>query len=88
MAAWRSWGIPDLVFLVVMHAEPLIERDGVLECLDLSGIDFDGRHHDTLSHLATARGIAPVQNRNRRRRCRQRRSPAEVKDETDWTVSQ
>jgi hypothetical protein len=32
---------------VVVHAEPPIEGDGVLECLDLSGIDFDGRHQDT-----------------------------------------
>jgi hypothetical protein len=31
----------------VVHAEPPIEGDGVLECLDLSGIDFDGRHQDT-----------------------------------------
>jgi hypothetical protein len=34
---------------VVAHAEPPIEGNGVLEYLDLGGIDFDGRHQDTLS---------------------------------------
>ena len=36
---------PDLVFLVVVRAEPLVEGDAALECLDLGGIDFDRRHH-------------------------------------------
>src|SRR5581483_2010102 len=38
---------PDLVCLVVVQAEPPLERGGGLEGPDLGGIDVDGRHHDT-----------------------------------------
>ena len=39
---------PDLVFLVVVLAEPLVETLGVLELADFVGIDLDGRHWRTL----------------------------------------
>src|SRR5918994_1378348 len=51
---------PDLDFLVVVHAEPPIEGDGVLECLDLSGIDFDRRHQDTLTDVTLSMPAPPA----------------------------
>ena len=35
---------PDLVLLVVVPAEPVVEALGILELVDLVGVDLDGRH--------------------------------------------
>jgi hypothetical protein len=39
---------PDFVFLVVIFSEPLVETLGVFERADFIGVDFDGRHQQTL----------------------------------------
>jgi hypothetical protein len=45
---------------VVVHAEPPIEGDGVLKCLDLGGIDFDRRHQDTFPGAMDSVFIASI----------------------------